>query len=42
MGGKQVVEVEGEVGGTITDDPGPVSRGPNDFLAEPELDSFME
>jgi hypothetical protein len=42
LGGKQVVEMMGEVGGNTKVDPGPVSHGPNAFWAEPQLDSFLK
>ena len=33
-GGKQVVEMAGEVGGTTNDDPGPISQGHHTFWAD--------
>ena len=42
LGGKQAVEMAGEVGGTTKVDLGPVSHGPNAFWAEPQLDSFLK
>jgi hypothetical protein len=40
LGGKQAVKMGGEVRGTTKVDPGPISRGPNAFWAELQIDSF--